>query len=147
MSVFADSSVLVKLYADEEDHQLIRQLASVAISQIARVEVPAAIWRKQRLGELRSGDAQTLVQDFEADYFGTEGVYPRFAAVALTPSLLDGAARLCAAHGLRAYDGVQLSAATSARAADPGCTTFAAFDTTLRTAAAAEGFALLPSSQ
>jgi predicted nucleic acid-binding protein len=147
MSVFADSSALVKLYADEADHDLIRELASLAISQIARVEVPAAIWRKQRLGELGSGEAQTLVEDFEADYFGTEGVRPRFAAVALTPSLLDDAARMCATHGLRAYDGVQLSGATGARAADPGCTTFAAFDTTLRTAAAAEGFALLPSSE
>lgn len=147
MSAFADSSALVKLYADEADHDLIRELAPLAISQIARVEVPAAIWRKQRLGELGSGDAQTLVEDFEADYFGTEGAHPRFAAVALTPTLLDTAARLCAAHGLRAHGGVQLSAATSARAADPGCTTFAAFDTPLRNAAAAEGFALLPSSQ
>jgi predicted nucleic acid-binding protein len=146
MNVFADSSALVKLYADEADNERISELVSLAVSQIARVEVPAAIWRKQRLGELGPSDAQALVEEFEADYFGTEGVRPRFAAVALTAGLLDGAARMCATHALRAYDGVQLSAATSARAVDSDCTTFAAFDTTLRTAAAAEGFTLLPSS-
>jgi len=147
LSVFADSSALVKLYADEADHELIRDLGALAISQIARVEVPAALWRKQRLGELGAGDAQTLVEEFEADYFGTQGDPPRFAAVALTGGLLDSAARMCAAHGLRAYDGVQLSAATITRATDPSCTTFAAFDGMLRTAAAAEGFALFPSSE
>jgi predicted nucleic acid-binding protein len=47
-------------------------------------------------------------------------------------------------HGLRAYDAIQLAAARAARGAADGCTTFAAFDTTLRAAAAVEGFALLP---
>ncbi|MHB1711025.1 MAG: type II toxin-antitoxin system VapC family toxin [Acidimicrobiales bacterium] len=144
MSVFADSSALVKLYADEAGHQEIRHLATLAVSQIVRVEVPAALWRKQRMGELDAGEAQLLVEEFEADYFGAEGDHPRFATVALTADLLDTAARLCAGHGLRACDGVQLSAASATRTADPGCTTFAAFDGTLRAAAAAEGFALFP---
>lgn len=144
MSVFADSSALVKLYADEPEYEEVRQLATLAVSQIVRVEVPSALWRKHRMGELGAGDAQLLVEAFEADYFGTDGERPRFATVALTAGLLDTAARLCATHALRAYDGVQLSTATATRAADPHCTMFAAFDATLRTAAAAEGFALFP---
>ena len=47
--------------------------------------------------------------------------------------------------GLRAYDAVQLSAALAVRRVDESCTEFAAFDRSLRTAAATEGFELMPS--
>jgi uncharacterized protein len=144
LSTFADSSALVKLYADEAGHEQVRGLVSIAVAQLARVEVPAALWRKQRMGELSAGDARLLTADFEADYFGTDSEPPRFAAVAVTGSL-DESARLCASHGLRAYDAVQLSTALAVRRVDGSCTEFAAFDRTLRTAAATEGFELMPS--
>ena len=146
MSTFADSSALVKLYSDEPGHEHVRELLSVAVAQLARVEVPAALWRKQRLGELSVDDARLLAADFEADYFGADSEPPRFAAVATTAGILDEAARLCAAHGLRAYDAVQLSSALAVRHADDSCTAFAAFDRSLRRAAAAEGFDLVPPS-
>lgn len=146
MSTFADSSALVKLYSDEPGHDHIRRLVSVAVAQLARVEVPAALWRKQRLGELTADDARLLAADFEADYFGVDSEPPRFAAVAMTAGILDEAARLCALHGLRAYDAVQMSSAIAVRHADDSCTAFAAFDRTLRRAAAAEGFDLIPAS-
>lgn len=145
MSTFADSSALVKLYADEDGYQQVRGMAAMAVAQLARVEVPAALWRKQRMGELSADDARLLTADFEADYFGTGSEPPRFAAVAATGRIFDEAARLCASHGLRAYDAVQLSSALAVRRADETCTTFAAFDRSLRTAAATEGFELLPS--
>ncbi len=110
-----------------------------AVAQLARVEVPAALWRKQRMGELSANDARVLTSDFEADYFGTDAEPPRFAAITATGRLLDEAARLCASHGLRAYDAVQLSSALAVRRADESCTAFAAFDRFLRGAAAAEG--------
>jgi predicted nucleic acid-binding protein len=47
-------------------------------------------------------------------------------------------------HRLRAADAVQLASALLARDADPGLSAIAAFDRTLRAAASAEGFALLP---
>ena len=47
-------------------------------------------------------------------------------------------------HGLRAYDAVQLASAKAAAQAVPDCRTMTAFDGTLRAAAAAESFALLP---
>lgn len=144
MSAFADSSALVKLYADEAGHEQVRGLVSIAVAQLARVEVPAALWRKQRMGELSASDARLLTADFEADYFGTDTEPPRFAAVAVTRSLLDEAARLCASHGLRAYDAVQLSTALAVRRVDESCTVFAAFDRSLRTTAATEGFELMP---
>jgi uncharacterized protein len=146
LSTFADSSALVKLYSDEPGHEHVRELLSVAVAQLARVEVPAALWRKQRLGELSVDDARLLAADFEADYFGADSELPRFAAVATTVGILDEAARLCAVHGLRAYDAVQLSSALAVRHADDSCTAFAAFDRSLRRAAAAEGFDLVPPS-
>ena len=144
MSIFADSSALVKLYADEEGYAHVRGLVSIAVTELARVEVPAALWRKQRMGELSAEDARLLTADFEADFFGTDSEPPRFAAVAATGSLLDEAARLCASRGLRAYDAVQLSSALAVHRVDESCTEFAAFDLGLRTAAAAEGLGLVP---
>jgi predicted nucleic acid-binding protein len=146
LSTFADSSALVKLYADEAGHDHLRGLASMAAAQLARVEVPAALWRKQRMGELSAEDARLLTADFEADYYGTGSEPGRFAVVAATGSLLAEAARLCASRGLRAYDAIQLSSAIAVRRADESCTEFAAFGRSLRTAAAAEGFELLPSA-
>lgn len=144
MIVFAGSSAVVKLYADEPDHQLIRELDLLIVSALARVEVPAAIWRKNRMGELDPADAAVLIAAFEADYHGSTPDQPRFAVVTVTASVLEAAARLAGVHGLRAYDAVQLASARATAQTVPGCRTVAAFDVTLRTAAAAEGFALLP---
>ena len=54
------------------------------------------------------------------------------------------AARLVARSDLRAGDAIQLASAILARQAERELTSFAAFDARLRTAAAIEGFALLP---
>lgn len=83
------------------------------MSQVARVEVPAALWRKHRMGKLDVDSTAVLIMAFEADYFGTEDEPPRFAAVRLAATVLDDAARMSGVHGLR-------------------------------TAAATEGFALVP---
>lgn len=144
MIVFADSSAVVKLYADEQDHQLVRKLDGLVVSALARVEVPAAIWRKHRMGELSAADAAVLVTAFDADYHGSADGRPRFAVVAANANILDAAARLAGVHGLRAYDAVQLASAKAVAQAVPDCNTVAAFDNTLRAAAAAESFTLLP---
>src|SRR5664280_311658 len=143
---FGDASALVKLCADEAGAEQVRGLTGLVVGQISRVEVPAALWRKQRLGEITSAEAQVLVEEFEADFFGTPDEPPRFAVVTLSANVLDGAAQLCAVHGLRGYDAVQLSCALAVRRIDSACSTLAAFDRVLRVAAAMEGFALLPAS-
>jgi uncharacterized protein len=144
MMTFADSSALVKLYVDEFGHERIRGLHPLLACELARVEVPAAIWRKQRMGAVTAAQASLLIAAFEADYHGTVDQPSRFVAVAMTPMVLDSAARLCAVHGLRAYDAVQLATAMATKAVLPECRAFAAYDHDLRTAAATEGFALLP---
>lgn len=114
------------------------------VSCVARVEVPSAIWRKSRIGELGSSDASLLVAEFEVDYYGDAESPPRFAVVALPDPVLSDAAQLVATRALRAYDAVQLATARAARTADPSCSSFACFDSELRDAAAADGFDLIP---
>ena len=61
--VFADSSALVKLYVDEPGSTAIRRherRSRFIVSGLARVEVPAALWRKVRTGELDPSDARLL---------------------------------------------------------------------------------------
>lgn len=140
MTVFADSSALVKLYADEPDAALVRSQAAYVVSAIARVEVPAALWRKQRTGELSVEDAGVLAAEFAADWHDVEG---KFAPVALQAEVLERSARLVGAHGLRGYDGVQLACASAAREADPEVDSFLCFDAELSAAAGREGFQLL----
>jgi predicted nucleic acid-binding protein len=142
-AVFADSSAVVKLYADELGADMVRTLAPSIISQLARVEVPAALWRKHRMGELSLDDAALLISAFEADYFGTEEEPERFLVIGATTSILDAAAQLAGIHGLRAYDSVQLASACSALREAPDGIRFAAFDQGLRAAAAREGLQLI----
>lgn len=111
---------------------------------MARVEVPAAIWRKSRIGELNSSDAALLVAEFEVDYYGDSESQPRFAVVALPDAVLSDAAQLAATRALRAYDAVQLATARAARTADSSCSSLVCFDSELRDAAAADGFHLIP---
>lgn len=144
MTVFADSSAIVKLYVDEDGHEEVRARPLLAVGQIARVEVPAAFWRKARLGELGAVDASVLVSDFEADYYGTSEEAPRFVVVAVTADILDDAATLCARHPLRGFDAVQLASALAVQQVDAGVTTMAVYDVSLRAAAAAEGLAVSP---
>lgn len=121
-----------------------RGLEALIVSSIARVEVPAALWRKERLGELDSADAAVLVSLFEADYHGSDDEPPAFAAVSLAPAVLETAAEITATHALRVYDAVQLASALAAREADPGCAEFACYDDELRATAARSGFSLVP---
>jgi len=136
----------VKLYVDEPGHVALRRQAALVVSSLAAVEVPAAFWRKQRQGELKVADAETLVAAFAVDLAGTERRAPRFAAIPPIAAVLERAAALCATDALRAYDAVQLASAAAAREADRECDRFACFDQSLRSAAARSGFSLIPST-
>lgn len=140
MTVFADSSALVKLYADEDDCELVRGHAGYVVSALARVEVPAALWRKHRADGLSAEDAALLAAEFAADWHEADGP---FLPVPVRGLVLEDAAGLVARHGLRAYDAVQLACAGAARGADPEVAEFLCFDADLRAAAAKEGFQLL----
>ena len=141
--MFADTSAIVKLYVEEVSAEVMRSITDVAISELTRVELPAALWRKHRAGELSSESAGVLSGAFEADYYRSEGD-GRYTVVRVSDAIMVTAALLVARSDLRAGDAIQLASAVLARQAEPELTTFAAFDARLRTAAAIEGFALLP---
>lgn len=141
---FADASAAVKRYADEAGSDRVRRLDALVASAVTRVEVPAALWRKHRMGELALADTQVLVDDFEADWFGSNEEQPVFIGLDVTPRLLDHAARLVAVHGLRASASVQLASALAASAAADDDLPFVCFDHDLSRAAAAEGLRDLP---
>lgn len=141
MTAFADSSVIVKLYVPESGYREARQLAlPLVISALAVVEVAAAVWRKQRMGELDPPDAAILVRAFVADCARADDA--RFVMVSVTADILAKAARLVRVHPLRAYDSVQLASALATRQAIGEPLTFAAADRALNAAAAAESLVL-----
>jgi uncharacterized protein len=136
VTAFADSSALVKLYADEADADVVRGQRTFVVSSLARVEVVAALSRKERSGELSADHAGVLVAAFEADWHDARSP---FVPVAVGEAVLEEAAALSRRHGLRAYDAVQLACAVSARAADVDLDRFLCFDGELAAAAAREG--------
>lgn len=140
MTVFADSSALVKIYADEEGATVVRRHRAFVISAIARVEVTAALWGKHRAGSLPAEDAAVLAAEFAADWHQQEGP---FVPVVVSAPLIERAVTLVATHGLRGYDSVQLACALAAREADPQVDAFLCFDADLSSAARREGFQLL----
>ncbi len=137
----------MKLYADEAGHRAIRALDALVVSALARVEVPSALWRKARTGELEDAAAGTLVSAFELDFHGDLDSGSRFTIVSPTEPVLVAGAREAARHALRAYDAVQLASALAVRELDPRCSHFACFDAELRRAASRAGFVLLPEAE
>jgi predicted nucleic acid-binding protein len=130
----------VKLYVSEAGHEEVRGLSDLIVAVLARVEVPAALWRKARSNGASTEDAALTVSAFERDWYSDA----RYTIVSLEPGVLDHAAHLVAVHRLRGADAIQLASALAARRADPGCTAFACFDQRLRDAGAIEGFTLVP---
>lgn len=142
MTVFLDSSALVKRYADEPQSHLVRDVSEpIIVSDLATVEVPAALWRKCRLSEIPASAAQSLCRRFFADVSASS---PSRSAVLIKAGdeVLSSAINLVARHPLRAYDAVQLASALLASHLMGSCS-FGCFDRRLSTAAAMEGLPLL----
>lgn len=143
MEVFADSSALVKLYSDEPGSERVHAFESVIISALAQVEVPSALWRKHRMGELKVEQVQILLNQFSYDCHAPVPVMPRFMIVGVNEMVISRASDIVAVHGLRANDAVQLATALIVRETVPESLAFAAFDTDLSQAAVREGLATI----
>jgi predicted nucleic acid-binding protein len=136
VTLYLDTTALVKLYVDEEGAATVRdavaQAELIATSAIAYVEARAAFARRYRERGLSKSAHRSLVRDFERDW-------PRYLTVEVAPTVIRDAARLAESHRLRAYDAVHLaSARTVAGRASRSCV-FASWDATLERAAAREG--------
>ena len=111
---YFDSSAIVKRYITEVGTGWVIATADVSVgndilvSLVARVEVPAAIFKRQREGSIAVADGALAIADFVSD-FSTQ-----YQPIGVTLQLAEQAASLAGKHGLRGYDAVQLATALEA---------------------------------
>ena len=147
MAAYAlDTSALVKRHVRETGSAWVRSLVragtphAIFIARITAVELVAAVTRRQRGGGLSAAQAGAILGHFHRH------LALRYQVLELTPPLLADAMRLARAHGLRAYDSVQLAAAMEIdrrrRQAGLGPATLVSADRELNAAATVEGLAV-----
>ena len=111
-SYFLDSSALVKCYVQETGTAWVRSLIdpsaenNIFVVRLAEVEVTSAISRRSRAGAMPADSAKDLLRRLRDDMAN------EFSVIEVTPSLVSLAAAFAEQHGLRAYDAVQLAAAS-----------------------------------
>ncbi len=112
---YLDTSAIVKQYVNEQGQAWITDLCepsyghTLYISQVAIVEVVAAICKKVREQRITITDRNNFINLFQQDCQNSYGIMP------VTTDIYTSAAKLCLIHKLRAYDAVQLACALSLR--------------------------------
>ncbi len=140
MTLYLDTSSLVKLYVAEPGGDTVRKLVDaasvVATSSIAYTETWAAMARRRRERTLPPAAFSSVKKTFEAEW-------PSYFVVDVTWALCRQAAGYAERYRLRAYDSVHLAAfAEVAREAGVRDTRFSSFDQALNRAATSLGRAL-----
>jgi len=133
VTLYLDTSSLVKLYVAEPGCDAVRKLVNaasvVATSTIAYTETRAALARRRRERALRPKAFASAKKTFEAEW-------PKYFTVDVTSALCRQAGEFAERYRLRAYDGVHLAAfAEVAREAGVRDTRFSSFDDALNRAA------------
>jgi predicted nucleic acid-binding protein len=143
---FFDASGLAKCYIHEVGSNWVRGILAPALANdihvlgVSEVEVTSAIVRRRKAATISpSAAAAALIQlqhDFASDYIVLD----------VSDQLLAAAILLVQNHELRAYDGIQLAAATELNrvriAGGLPSMTLVSADQELNSAAAAEGIAV-----
>ena len=133
MTLYLDTSSLVKLYVAEPGSDAVRKLVDaasvIATSTIAYTETRAALARRRRERALRPTAFASAKKAFETEW-------PKYLAVDVTSTLCRQAGEFAERYRLRAYDGMHLAAfAEVAREAGVRDTRFSSFDNALSRAA------------
>lgn len=117
MTIFLDTSSLFKLYLQEEGSEELDQLferqviEQIHLSAISAIEFRSIVWRKVRMKQLSTSDAQFLLNSFAIDW-------PTYSVTPLNDHLLLLASQLLDKYGqqgLRTLDSIQLASAVSLR--------------------------------
>ena len=110
MTVYLDTSSLVKLYVDEPDAEDVQRLVGdanvVATSVLAYAEARAAFARRRREKLMTPAESRATLRQLDADW-------PRFFVILLGDELGQAAGRLADVHGIRGCDAVHLAAFAS----------------------------------
>jgi predicted nucleic acid-binding protein len=133
VTLYVDTSSLVKLYVTETGSDAVRQLVGgatvVATSVVAYAEMRAALARLRREGALTGSKLASAKREFEEQW-------PAYLALEATDSLCRSAGALADQYGLRGFDSIHLASfAEVARRAGPDDTRFSSFDERLNQAA------------
>ena len=143
MSVYLDTSALIKLYVEEEGTEQVVEATQdaadgrVIIVDLTPLEARSAIRRREREGDISAADADQVLRQIENDCSMTFLMQPSTSAV------MEEAARLIDRHPLRAYDALQLAGCLVVRDGMPGPVTFVCADSRLCDAARQEGLEAL----
>lgn len=137
MTLYLDTSSLVKLYIAEPGSDAVRKLVDaatvVATSSIAYTETRAALARRRRDRALRPVAFASAKKAFEAEW-------PKYFTIEVTSALCRQAGEFAERYRLRAFDSIHLAAfAEVAREAGVRDTSFSSFDNALNRAARSLG--------
>ena len=133
MTLYLDTSSVIKLYVLEEGsdlvHALVTEAAVVATSVITYAETRAGLARLTRDGALTGQKLTSAKREFEQQW-------PSFMALDANDALCRTAGELAERYRLRGFDSVHLATfAEVARRAGPRETRFSSFDDRLNQAA------------
>lgn len=106
MTVYLDTSSLVKLYLNEPDSEAVAQLVEqadvVVTSVLSYPEARATFTRRVRERLLSSADSAILARQFDQDW-------EKLVVITLGDELARAAGRLAHRHGVRGGDAVHLA--------------------------------------
>ena len=133
MTLYLDTSSVVKLYVTEAGSEVVRQLVGdatvVATSVVAYAETRAALVRLRREGVLTASKLKAAKREFDEQW-------PTYLALKATDSLCRVAGELAEKYNLRGFDGIHLASfAEVSRRAATDDTRFSSFDDRLNHAA------------
>jgi predicted nucleic acid-binding protein len=133
VTLYLDTSSLVKLYVTESGSKVVRQLVGdanvVATSVVAYAETRAALARLRREGVLTASKLTSAKREFDEQW-------PTYLSLEATDSLCRAAGDLAEKHRLRGFDSIHLASfAEVSRRAGTGDTRFSSFDDRLNQAA------------
>ena len=134
MTLYLDTSSIVKLYVDEPAREDVRRLltdASVVVtSQVAYPEARSAFARRRREGALSAAAHQNAKNDFETDW-------SMFAKIETTATLCSEAGHLAERYALHGFDAIHLASFAEMLRALRGTddVEFSSFDDRLNSAA------------
>ena len=133
MTLYLDTSSLVKLYVTEAGSEVVRQLVGdanvVATSVVAYAETRAALARLRREGVLTASKLTSAKREFDEQW-------PTYLSLEMTDSLCRAAGDLAEKHSLRGFVSIHLASfAEVSRRAGTDDTRFSSFDDRLNQAA------------
>ena len=139
MTLFIDTSALVKLHIDEagsdDAWRAVAGASALWVSAVACPEARSAFARRRRGRHLSLEDHDRVVRDLDMDW-------RRLNQVVVDGGVALAAGGLAARHALRGFDAVQLACALRVAVSAGVEVGFATYDDALRAAAGSEGLAL-----